>query len=168
MPVAMGYGVLSGLGPVAGMYGAVAVGIFASLFGGNRGAGLRPQPSHHRHHGRAGKGSCRESRRRRGRSQANNPSATAGRPLRKLSSLIPRPSSSLTAPPGAITFGIPSPNHSCFTFQGASLFHGSLFHPLRAIFLGDVAGDVAPAKLPGVLNSLSTPLAGTPARSWRR
>ena len=37
LPVAMGYGVLSGLGPVAGLYGAVAVGIFGSLFGGIRG-----------------------------------------------------------------------------------------------------------------------------------
>ena len=37
LPLAVGYGVLSGLGPVAGMYGAVAVGIFASLFGGTRG-----------------------------------------------------------------------------------------------------------------------------------
>ncbi len=37
LPVAIGYGVLSGLGPAAGLYGAVAVGIFASLFGGTRG-----------------------------------------------------------------------------------------------------------------------------------
>ena len=37
LPAAMGFGVLSGLGPVAGLYGAVAVGIFASLFGGTRG-----------------------------------------------------------------------------------------------------------------------------------
>ena len=37
LPAAMGYGVLSGLGPVAGLYGAVAVGIFASVFGGTRG-----------------------------------------------------------------------------------------------------------------------------------
>ena len=37
LPVAIGYGVLSGLGPAAGMYGAVAVGVFASLFGGVRG-----------------------------------------------------------------------------------------------------------------------------------
>ena len=37
LPAAMGYGVLSGLGPVAGLYGAVAVGIFASLFGGTKG-----------------------------------------------------------------------------------------------------------------------------------
>ena len=37
LPVAIGYGVLSGLGPVAGLYGAVAVGIFAALFGGTRG-----------------------------------------------------------------------------------------------------------------------------------
>ena len=37
LPAAMGYGVLSGLGPVAGLYGAVAVGIFGSLLGGTRG-----------------------------------------------------------------------------------------------------------------------------------
>ena len=37
LPPAMGYGVLSGLGPVAGLYGAVAVGIFGSLLGGTRG-----------------------------------------------------------------------------------------------------------------------------------
>ena len=37
LPAAMGYGVLAGLGPAAGLYGAVAVGIFASLFGGTRG-----------------------------------------------------------------------------------------------------------------------------------
>ena len=37
LPVAIGYGVLSGLGPVAGLHGAVAVGIFASLFGGTKG-----------------------------------------------------------------------------------------------------------------------------------
>ena len=37
LPAAMGFGVLSGLGPVAGLYGAVAVGIFASIFGGTRG-----------------------------------------------------------------------------------------------------------------------------------
>ena len=37
LPAAMGYGVLSGLGPASGLYGAVAVGIFASLFGGTRG-----------------------------------------------------------------------------------------------------------------------------------
>lgn len=37
LPVTMGFGVLSGLGAVAGLYGSVAVGIFASLFGGTRG-----------------------------------------------------------------------------------------------------------------------------------
>ena len=37
LPVAIGYGVLSGLGPVAGLHGAIAVGIFASLFGGTKG-----------------------------------------------------------------------------------------------------------------------------------
>ena len=34
LPVAMGYGVISGLGPAAGLYGAVAVGLFAAMFGG--------------------------------------------------------------------------------------------------------------------------------------
>ena len=37
LPVAMGYGVISGLGPAAGLYGAVAVGLFAALFGGVKG-----------------------------------------------------------------------------------------------------------------------------------
>ena len=36
LPVAMGYGELSGLGPAAGLYGAVAVGVFAGAFGGTR------------------------------------------------------------------------------------------------------------------------------------
>ena len=37
LPAAVGYGVLSGLGPAAGLYGMVAVGVFASLFAGTRG-----------------------------------------------------------------------------------------------------------------------------------
>lgn len=37
LPIAMGYGVLSGLGAAAGLYGAVAVGIFATVVGGTRG-----------------------------------------------------------------------------------------------------------------------------------
>lgn len=37
LPVAMGYGVISGLGAVAGLYGAVSVGLFAALFGGTKG-----------------------------------------------------------------------------------------------------------------------------------
>ncbi len=45
LPVAMGYGILSGLGPVAGLYGAVAVGIFGSLFGGTRGIVYGPNIS---------------------------------------------------------------------------------------------------------------------------
>ncbi len=43
LPVAMGYGVISGLGPAAGLYGTVAVGIFASIFGGVRGMVYGPQ-----------------------------------------------------------------------------------------------------------------------------
>ncbi len=37
LPGAIGYGVISGLGPVAGLYGAVAVSFFAGVFGGTRG-----------------------------------------------------------------------------------------------------------------------------------
>ena len=37
LPAAIGYGAISGLGPVAGLYGAVAVSLFAALFGGTRG-----------------------------------------------------------------------------------------------------------------------------------
>ena len=36
LPVAMAFGVASGLGAVAGLYGAIAVGLFASVFGGTR------------------------------------------------------------------------------------------------------------------------------------
>jgi len=36
LPVALGFGVASGMGAAAGLYGAVAVGFFASLFGGTR------------------------------------------------------------------------------------------------------------------------------------
>lgn len=36
LPVALGFGVVSGLGPLAGMYGAIAVGFFAAVFGGTR------------------------------------------------------------------------------------------------------------------------------------
>ena len=45
LPVAIGFGVLSGLGPAAGLYGAVAVGIFASIFGGTRGIVYGPNIS---------------------------------------------------------------------------------------------------------------------------
>ena len=37
LPQAMGYGIISGLGPVAGLYGAIAVCFFAAVFGGTRG-----------------------------------------------------------------------------------------------------------------------------------
>ena len=36
LPVALAFGVASGLGPAAGMYGVIAVGFFASVFGGTR------------------------------------------------------------------------------------------------------------------------------------
>ena len=34
LPVALAFGVASGLGPIAGLYGAIAVGFFAAVFGG--------------------------------------------------------------------------------------------------------------------------------------
>ena len=36
LPVALAFGVASGLGPTAGLYGAIAVGFFAAVFGGTR------------------------------------------------------------------------------------------------------------------------------------
>ena len=36
LPVALAFGLASGLGPVAGIYGAIAVGFFAAVFGGTR------------------------------------------------------------------------------------------------------------------------------------
>ncbi len=36
LPVALGFGIASGMGAVAGLYGAIAVGFFASVFGGTR------------------------------------------------------------------------------------------------------------------------------------
>ena len=36
LPVALAFGVASGLGPLAGLYGAVAVGFFAAVFGGTK------------------------------------------------------------------------------------------------------------------------------------
>ena len=35
LPVSLAYGVATGLGPVAGMYGSIVVGLFASIFGGS-------------------------------------------------------------------------------------------------------------------------------------
>jgi SulP family sulfate permease len=36
LPLALAFGVTSGLGPIAGLYGAIAVGFFAAIFGGTR------------------------------------------------------------------------------------------------------------------------------------
>ena len=36
LPVSLGFGVASGLGPLAGLYGAIAAGFFAAVFGGTR------------------------------------------------------------------------------------------------------------------------------------
>jgi SulP family sulfate permease len=34
LPLALAFGVASGMGPIAGLYGAICVGLFAALFGG--------------------------------------------------------------------------------------------------------------------------------------
>lgn len=34
LPLALAFGVASGIGPIAGLYGAIAVGFFAAVFGG--------------------------------------------------------------------------------------------------------------------------------------
>ena len=36
LPVSLGFGIASGMGPAAGLYGAIAVGFFAAVFGGTR------------------------------------------------------------------------------------------------------------------------------------
>ena len=45
LPVALAFGVASGLGAAAGLYGAIAVGLFASVFGGTRSQISGPTPS---------------------------------------------------------------------------------------------------------------------------
>ncbi len=45
LPVALAFGVASGLGAAAGIYGAIAVGFFASVFGGTRSQISGPTPS---------------------------------------------------------------------------------------------------------------------------
>ena len=45
IPVALSLGTLSGLGPVAGLYGALAVGVFGALVGGTRGIISGPNPN---------------------------------------------------------------------------------------------------------------------------
>ena len=45
LPVSLAFGVASGLGAAAGLYGAIAVGFFAAIFGGNRFQMSGPTPS---------------------------------------------------------------------------------------------------------------------------
>ena len=45
LPVALAFGIASGLGAEAGIYGAIAVGFFASVFGGTRSQISGPTPS---------------------------------------------------------------------------------------------------------------------------
>ena len=45
LPFALAFGMASGLGAAAGLYGAIAVGFFASVFGGTRTVISGPAPS---------------------------------------------------------------------------------------------------------------------------
>ena len=42
LPISMGFGVMTGLGPVAGLHGSIAVGLFSAIFGGTRGLIVGP------------------------------------------------------------------------------------------------------------------------------
>lgn len=42
LPIAMGYGILSGLGPAAGLYGAFATALVSAIVGGARGVIVGP------------------------------------------------------------------------------------------------------------------------------
>ena len=42
LPISMGFGVMTGLGPVAGLHGSIAVGLFSAIFGGIRGLIVGP------------------------------------------------------------------------------------------------------------------------------
>ena len=46
LPMALAFGVASGAGPVAGLYGAILVGLFAALFGGTSTLIFRTNGSH--------------------------------------------------------------------------------------------------------------------------
>ena len=46
LPLALAFGVASGLDAIAGMYGAIAVGFFAAVFGGTRSQISGPHRSH--------------------------------------------------------------------------------------------------------------------------
>ena len=45
LPVVLGFGIASGMGAAAGLYGAIALGFFASVFGGTRGLMSAPTPA---------------------------------------------------------------------------------------------------------------------------
>ena len=45
LPVSLGFGIASGMGPAAGLYGAIMVGFFASVFGGTKSQISGPTPS---------------------------------------------------------------------------------------------------------------------------
>ena len=45
LPAALGFGIASGMGAAAGLYGAIALGFLASVFGGTRGLMSAPTPA---------------------------------------------------------------------------------------------------------------------------
>ena len=64
LPLCLAFGAISGLGPEAGLYGAIAAGILAAIFGGTSSFGDRPdQPDDAgRSHGRRGEHRCQPAR----------------------------------------------------------------------------------------------------------
>ena len=51
LPLALAFGVASGAGAIAGLYGAIAVGFFAAVFGGTQVANFRSHRTHDSRHG---------------------------------------------------------------------------------------------------------------------
>ena len=62
LPIALGFGIASGLGAAAGLYGAIATGFFAAVFGGTRTQISGPTAPMTVGHGGGHRQSCFESR----------------------------------------------------------------------------------------------------------
>jgi sulfate permease, SulP family len=61
LPLALAFGVASGAGPIAGLYGAVCVGFFAALFGGTPTLISEPTGPMSSHDYHCGKFGCQKS-----------------------------------------------------------------------------------------------------------
>ena len=94
LPVALAFGVASGLGPIAGMYGAIAVGILRRRIRRHPFPDFRPHRSYERRHGghrnRPFRRRLRQSLHRRsiGRSNPDCPGRNQNRTVRRLHALL--------------------------------------------------------------------------------